>query len=328
MEINRRPLYNSLRMNWINDPTLEVEPWQVEDYRSLPLDAILERLEDHDIHLDKTSFISFAENLDSPEEMTDGLLEDLSHDVQTQDQVYLLIFELWRRLVPEKNCLSVFCDELDHQIHLYDRGQTENSEAIQDTIANLQVILDENIDEGVNPHEALDCINAGCANDIESFLYDFIAEQIDNDNLPYATELLEGFSHYVRDVKWFEFLRARVLAATDPEEANRIVNRLVIQENISKNPNLEFNLELLSFLVRVGDKETFDSLVKSSAKLIQAEEDFQDLILISADFYHCLDRDPVERELQAILKKRTKIPPEQQFDRKDPQLAEFFKIIS
>lgn len=328
MEINRRPLYNSLRMNWIIDPTLEVEPWQVEDYRSLPLDEIFERLEDHDIHLDKFSFIAFAENLDSPEEMTDGLLEDLPDDVETQDQVYLLIFELWRRLIPEKTCLSVFCDELDHQIHLYDRGQSNNVEAIQDVIANLQVILDENIDEGVDPHEALDCIDAGCANDVESFLYDFIAEQIDNDNLPYAIELLEGFSHYVRDVKWFEFLRARVLSATDPKEANQIVRRLVLQESTSKKPNLEFNLELLSFLVRVGDKETFDRLVKSSANLIEAEEDFQDLVSISADFYHCLDRDPIETQLQEILKTRTKIPLEKKFDRKDPQFAEFFKIIS
>lgn len=328
MEINRRPLYNSLRMNWILDPTLEVEPWQIEDYRSLPLDEIFERLEEKDIHLDKSSFIAFAENLDTPEEMADGLLEDLPNDVAVHDQVYLLIFELWRRLLPEKTCLSIFCDELDHQIHLYDQGQTANAEAIQDTLANLQVILDENTDEGVDPHEALDCIDAGCANDVESFLYDFIAEQIDNDNLPYATELLEGFGCYVRDVKWFEFLRARILSATDPKEANQIVRNLVNTETASNKPNLEFNFELLSFLVRVGDKETFDSLVKSSANLIKAEEDFQDLVSISADFYHCLDRDPIEQQLQNILKKRVQIPLEQEFDRKDPQFAEFFKIIS
>lgn len=328
MQINRRPLYNSLRMNWVIDPTLEVEPWQVEDYRSLPLDEIFERLEDHDIHLDKFSFISFAENLDAPEEMADGLLDDLPDDAKIHDQVYLLIFELWRRLLPEKPCLSVFCDELDHQIHLYDRGQTENVEAIQDALANLQVILDENNDEGVDPLEALDCIDAGCANDVESFLYDFIAEQIDNDNFSYASELLDGFTPYVRDVKWFEFLRARVLSATDPKAANLIVRRLVTAECSSKNPNLEFNLELLSFLVRVGDKETFDRLVKTSASLIKAEEDFQDLVAISADFYHCLDRDPIEQELQGILKKRIKIPLEKEFDRKDPQFAEFFKIIS
>jgi hypothetical protein len=67
MQIERRALYNSLRMNWVMDPTLEVEPWQVEDYRSLPIDTIFERIEEKNIPLDKETFLALAENVDTPE---------------------------------------------------------------------------------------------------------------------------------------------------------------------------------------------------------------------------------------------------------------------
>lgn len=325
MDMNRRALYNSLRMNWILNPSFEAEAWQVEDYRAMPLDLIFEKLEDHHIHLDKTSFQAFADTVDTPEELTEGLLADSKMDMQEQDQVYLLIFELWRRLLPEKPCLSIFCDEMDHQINLYDRGKLQNSEAIEDALANLEVLLDENTDSGVDPHEAFEYINSCCANDVESFLFDFISEQIDNENEPYAADLLDGFSGYVRDVKWFEILRARLLSQSDPEEANHIVEQLI--ENTS-SPDIEFYLEVLSFLVSSGDKDTFERLVKQAAELIQIEEDFQTLISLSADFYHRLDHEKLENALQQLLDKRIKIDLDRPFDRKDPQFAEFFNMIS
>lgn len=326
MEMNSRALYNSLRMNWILDPTLNVETWQVEDYRAMPLDLIFEKLENHHLHLDKTTFVAYADTVETPEDLTEALLADSNIDGKNYDKVYLLIFELWRRLVPEKPSLSIFCDELDHQIHLYDSGQNQNSEAIQDTIANLQVLLDENTDSGTDPLDAFDYINAGCANEIESFLYDYISEQIDNDNESYASDLLEGFSHYVHDVKWFELLRARVLSTTEPDEANQIVEHLLEDKNAE--PDIEFNLEVLAFLVSNGNEKTFLQLVKKTAELVQVEDDFQSLITICADFYHRLDREHIENALQQLLSKRTQHNPNKNFDHKDPHFADFFKILA
>lgn len=325
MEVNRRALYNSLRMNWVLEPTTEVEVWQVEDYRSMPMDSLFERLEDLNIRLDKTSFLALAEEMSTPEELAETLLAEFSVDKQLYDQVYLLGFELWRRLLPEKPSFSILCDELDHQIYLYDRGETKNVEAMEDILANLQVILDENTDEGADPHEAFDCVSTGCANDIEGFLYDFISEQVDNGNNLYANELIDGFSDYIKDSRWFEFLRARLLSSTDPMEANQIITRLV---NSRSEPDLEFNLELLSFLVSFGDKETFERLVKQSAKILQTEEDFQSLLSICADFYHRLDEENVEKSFQDILDRRIKNDLHQSFDPKDPHLTEFFNVLS
>ncbi|MEI8365171.1 MAG: hypothetical protein WCF65_02025 [Parachlamydiaceae bacterium] len=326
MEINRRALYNSLRMNWILQPTAEVEAWQVEDYRAMPTDGLFERLEDRHIRLDKSSFAAFADAVDTPEELTDTLVGEMPEDMRSYDQIYLVVFELWRRLLPEKTCLSIFCDELDHQISLYDQGHISLVESIEDALANLRVILDENTDEGADPHDAFDCINGGCANDIETFLHDFISEQIDNSNELYASELIEGFTVYIHDVKWFDFLRARVISSTDTAEANRIIKQLLSRKNALSD--LEFNLEVLSFLVAYGDKETFDNLVKKSIPLLEVEEDFNSLLSIGVDFYHRLDKESVEMALERILRERQNRDPNGAINPQDSHFSELLRILS
>jgi hypothetical protein len=326
MDEDRRALYNSLRMSWLLDQEMAVEPWQVEDYRTMSNEAIFERLSLQDINLDRHSFQQITDEYESPEELSDHLLEHLDADPRSRDQVYLLIFELWRRFLPEKPSLTIFCDELDHQIQLYDTGNAQNAEAIQDTIANLKVVLDENVDQGGDPVEVFQMIAASCANDVESFLYDFMAEQIDVKNFSYAAELLDAFEDYVTDIKWFEFLRVRQLAATDPESAIALLNKVVKESR--EEPDLEFNLEILAFLVQGGDETIFRSLLKQTIPLLQSEEDFQDLLMICADFYHLLDHDHIEQKIQTILKKRSRMPLRQTIDRKDPDLIELVKAMS
>lgn len=326
MYAERRALYNSLRQNWQSEPNLAVEPWQVEDYRNMPLNALFERLKLQDIHLDKSSYLKAAEELDSPEQLTDLLLEGNDADGMTHDQVYLLIFELWRRLVPEKPSLTIFCDELDHQISLYDSGRIDNAEALQDVIANLQVVIDENTDEGADPAEVFDMISHNCANDLESFLYDYIAEQMDAGDDAYATELLDDFAPYVKDTRWFDFLRARLLAPSDPQALARLLRKICAAPR--EKGDLEFNLEVLSFLVTAGEKEDFTKVVRKTVQLLSTEEDFQDLLTICADFYHRLDHDEIEKGIFDLIKKRTDRPLEASFLPTDPDIAVLYKILA
>lgn len=325
MNTERRALYNSLRISWKQDSSLNVEPWQVEDYRALTLDQIFNRLSLQEIQFDRHSFTSFAEEFVTPEDLTDHLLADTDVDGATVDQIYLLIFELWRRLVPEKLSLSIFCDELDYQIDLYDTEPLTHQEAIQDALANLSVILEENTDEGVEPKEAFQTISQACANDLDSFIYDFTAEQIDNENESYATELIDDFAPFVSDPKWLDFLRCRLLANQDPVAANILLHQLIEESADAKD--IEFNFEVLSFLVTYGDQEDFVFLIKQTVPLLEKEEDFQDLLAVSADFYHRLDVEEVEHNLQKILKSRSKINLEQPFTQNDPSKLEFLKTI-
>lgn len=147
MEFERKALYNLLRMNREPDSVSETDSWKVEDYRKWALNDLIEHLADFGIVTDRIHFTAFAENCDSPEELTEILIGDTGLDREVEDRTYLLIFEIWRRLIPEKQSLSTICDELDHRIDLYDRGETNNDEPIQDALAYLQVILDEQTDQ-------------------------------------------------------------------------------------------------------------------------------------------------------------------------------------
>src|SRR5262249_10458002 len=124
---------------------------------------------------------------------------------------------------------------------------------------------------------------------------------------------------------WFTFLRARILAAEDIVEANALIHRLV--KNSSSHPDLDFNLEFLSFLVGIGEVPVFLEMVKKTIPMLESEEDFQNLIAICADFYHRLDIDIKERALQDLLTRRTTIDLSHPFDRHDPLSKELLNIV-
>jgi hypothetical protein len=324
-QIEQRALYNLLRMNWLNDPNLSVEPWQVEDYRQLPLSDLFEQLNTLSIHLDKVSFTAYADECDSPEELTEYLIGDQNIKAVVEDRIYLIIFELWRRLMSEKPSLSIFCDELDHQIYLYDQGHLKDLIALQDALANLLAILDENVDEGVNPKEAFNLISACCANDIETFLYDLISEQIDEENESYARELLDDFQVYFEANKWFTFLRARLASHSSPKISNKILSQL-LEEHLEEK-DLDFNFELLSFMAETGNPQLFKMLTKTTLSLLSTEEDFQDLLFICADYYHRLDQEEAEHQIQHILKNRSTKSVKDPFNAKDSDLIPLLTIV-
>jgi len=330
MEMDRRALYNSLRMNWLMDSKMSVSPWQVEDYRALKLESLFERLRAHDFSLDKDSFAAFAEEYDSPEELADDLAAERDEGIDGEDsvhydQIYLLVFELWRRLLTEKPSVSIFCDELDNQIYSYDSGSLASQFSIQDSLANLKEILDENVDEGADPLDAFEAIASGCANDLESFIYDYTSQMIDERNYSYASELLDGFSDYVSDQRWFDFLRARLLMQNDLEAASDKIAQLYEEE--LKEPDIEFNLEILHALAQTGDEKLFCKIAADTLLLIEYEDDFHDLLSACIDHYHFQDQEKLEEKVKEIMKSREKIPPNSPFNPKDPKANELKKLL-
>ncbi len=323
--IERRALYNLLRMNWLTQREVKVEPWQVEDYRNLPLTTLLERLKEFNIDLNRTSFIAFADDSDSPEQLTDLLIGEQKYTTAQEDRIYLLVFELWRRLMSEKPSLSVICNELDEYIYQYDNNQLDNPLALQDALSHFICILEENVDEGVDPNDVIGLISNYCANDIEAFLYDFIFEQIDSDNESYAQELLDAFELFLHNNKWFKLLRIRL---TDERNAQLIADE-IFEEHLDEN-DLPFNLEFFAILAEKELDASFKQLLKKSFSMIQKEEDFQDLLIIAIDYLHRLDRESDEMILQKILNHRKDIPLDTLIFSSDPiwhEIKKIFKII-
>lgn len=325
MDIEKRALYTALRYNWLSDPTLELEPWQVENYREMSLPLIFSRLKTLGYHFDKESFTALSDNYDAPEDLVEDLFADEEPDPKKEDQVYLLLFELWRRFEKEKPSLSIFCEELDHQIFLYDQGKMLRVEDIQDLLSRLQLILEENSEEGADPESILEMIGRACANDIEGFLLDFTAEQIESGNYSYAQDLLDSFSPYASDQKWFELLKLRLTANTDPLQSSTTLEGL--SELALDSDDLEFILEVLTESVYEGDKVIFLKIVKQAITLLQNEEDFKDLINICIEFLRLSDRDKETEKLESLIKTRSGISDDQPFSKKDPAVQLLFSSL-
>ena len=296
--LQTKALYTLLRMQAAEDPSVKAEKWALENLREAKTEELFSRLRKHKIELDKTSFVQFAESWDTPEDLAELLLPE--EDEEAFDPLYLLLFELWRRLVPEKQSLSIFGDELDFLIGQYDREVLESDEPVQDALANLLEILDENADAGAPPQEVFSAIGDYCAHDLEAFLIDYISEILDSGNEAYAAELIEGFSPYVSDPNWFDFLRARLVSSKDIGEANEILRGLLEQ----KKTDPALLMETLQFLAGGGDHSLFISAVKKMLPLLQTQEELLDLMEIAADYFHRLDQDSVEAAIQKLLKKR------------------------
>jgi hypothetical protein len=324
MESLGKSLYNSLRINWLEDPSSEIAPWQTEDYRALKTKEIFKRLESFDISLSENSFLLYAQNCNSPEELIETLwLGD--EEPQKIDQAYLLLFELWRRLVPEKQSLSIFCDELDHLFYLHDHELLESEEKLQDALDELETILDETVDQGISPEEAFQNFSNYLAHDFESFIYDYIAKQLDQSDEIYASELLDGFYEYIIDKRWFDLLRMRLYERTDFEEGHLMLERIL--EQTKEEPDLDFLLEIMRFLVHQGNIEDFNKAALLTRSLLQKEEDFQELLALTCEFYRMLDREKDEEKFAEILRKRISHAPDAPLSPSDKDINAYFREL-
>ena len=321
MNLQTQALYNLLRLNREHDPSIRCENWQIEDLRAAPTEALFERLLKAGIALNVDSFKRFAEENDTPEELAELLLTDHANP-KLHDPLFLILFELWRRLLPERTSLSIFCDELDHRISLYDAGKLESDEPIQDALSNLAEILDENADAGAEPSEIFETVSSYCAHDLIVFIIDYISDVLDSGNQLYASELIEDFATFASQQVWFDFLRARLTALTDSTVANQLISNIL--ENDS-DLSVDLLLEILRFQTGYGERPVFVGTVKKILPRLQAEEEFRDLLELSAEYFHRRDREDLESAVQQLLSKRKKLSGA--ISASDPDIKTFEKLI-
>ena len=325
MELKGKALFNLLRISWLEDQTIEVNPWQVEDLRDLSIDQLFSRLKQLGLILDEKSFYLYAENCDSPEDLLECVWIE-EEDLEGREKSYLLLFELWRRFLPGKLCLSVFCDELDQLIELYDSGALEDEEHLQNALTIFEDILDDASDEEGDPKKVFAEIASYCAHDLERFIADYIFDQISEKNETYASELLDAFYEFASNSRRFDFLRARLMALSNIEDSNLIYGRIL--EELQEKPDLELILQVVESLIHHGDVRLFMMTVKQAIPLLQTEEEFQNLLAMVAEYYRCLDRDEEENAIKGLLDARSERPLDKRIDRADQALARFSHLIS
>ena len=302
MHLKGKALFNLLRIGWIEDRNSEVKKWQVEDLRELDIAELFSRLKKLGLILNEESFYLYAENCASPEELVNYIWIE-TEDLEGHDQTYLLLFELWRRLLPDKLCLSIFCDELDQLIDIYDKGELENEASLQNALSILEDILDNSYDEGNEAKKVFSEVASYCAHDLERFIFDYISDQMDEKDETYASELIDAFYDYVSDHRRFDLLRAQFLALFDLKESNIIYGRIL--EELREKPNLELVFLVAESLIHHGDVRLFMQSIKQALPLLKKEEEFQNLLTMIAEYYRCLDRDEEEKIIKGLLDARS-----------------------
>jgi hypothetical protein len=322
MQLKGKALFNLLRINWLEDRNSEVKTWQVENLRELGMEELFSRLKKLGLILDEEGFYLYAENCSSPEELVDYIWIE-AEDLEGRDQTYLLLFELWRRLLPEQICLSIFCDELDHLLDLYDKEGLEDEGRLQKMLSTLEDILDDAYDKDENIFAE---VASYCAHDLERFICDYIADQIAEKNETYASELIDAFYDYVEDHRRFDLLRAQLLALFDTEESNIIYGRIL--EELREDPNLELILLVAESLIHHGDVHLFMQAIKQALPLLKKEDEFQNLLTMVAEYYRCLDRDEEAKMINGLLEARTGYAPGAPVEPSDQAIARISQLIS
>jgi hypothetical protein len=320
-----KQLYPKAYFHWLQlkqeaSHSMQVEPWQVEDYREVSMNDLFDRLASLGLELSEDNLTLTAENYRSPEELTHFLWPQQNDE----HRIYLIIFELWRRLFPEKQSPSIFCDELDYRIDQYLKGDQQNG--LPNTLLRLEEILNENIDAGEDPKAIFFSLSRHIAHDLERFLYDYISDQIDEDNDPYASELLAAFYLSMNEPSWFDFLKARLLITTEAHEGNIAFKKII--DRLKIHPNLDLELEILAFLIHHGDPHLFQQTAQLCLEHLETEEDFQELLAMIADYCHFIDKDKEEEQIQTISATRATNDPDKSIDRADPDLVFIISLLN
>lgn len=273
--LHKKAHYNFLRINNDEEIKKKNEPWCFENFRNFSLDELLKRLELLEIDLTKNDFLQLASQLETPE---DFYLCFENASCKQKDQIYLLLFELWRRWLPEKPSLSIFCDELDHRIEAYYGGDLQCDEKIQSSLAHLKEIFHENVDQGLDPIEIFQGISEHLAHNLEQFLYSYIFEVLEAGSFLYASELIEMFSPYVRDSSSFEFLYAKLLFKTDFLEAKEFLHKL-----LKKELKKDLLLKILEFLSRIEERQLFAKAVEKILPFLKTKQELNQVLSMSSE---------------------------------------------
>jgi hypothetical protein len=324
MPYKGRSFYNLLKMNLKREPALEATSWQIENYRELWEGELFKRLEAHQILLDRNQFLLCVDEYDSPEELTEFLC--VGDDVVKYEQIFLLVFELWRRLYPHKQSLSLFCDELDHFIEEYEEGNMEHEEELQAALLNLHKILDDYVDKGGKSLQGLKHLSEYSCHDIEVFMYEYIAHQIDIENDLYASELLDGFYPYSENKRWFDFLRVRLVASANLEEGHAMLERLL--GSLTGRKNLYLLFEILHFLIYLGETKQFLIAFRRAFRYLETEDDLKELLVIMSDYLSCIEKQKEERRVRDLLEKRQGKPSDRKLGPSDPALTLLQELMS
>lgn len=317
MEHSTKAIYNALRFRAKTSHADEIAvktqnmAWSIRNWRDVPLEVLFQELQELGYNLNKEIFRHYAEECDSPEELLGLFLKDngeSAHATQDEyeDRLYLTLFELWRRLLPERPSISILCDALDEAIFQYDTVLECSHEVIQNALEPILQLLKANVDNGVPPKAAFDAIIPHSSHDIPRFLADYLLDLIDQavSNqvlINEAEDLVEQLEPYIGSSPWFMLVQAKLLAFRYDEEALNFVKRalaLVLQQ---QKQEASFYIEALGVVRFFDNLQLVETLIELSFNALTCWEDLLQLAEELSHFALVNDAEKSEKQLDDYL---------------------------
>lgn len=279
MVLSRKALYNLLRLAQADGIELPgLQGWELEDHQKLDQETLFKRLLSLGIKLDPASFSAFATSVKSPEELADVVVPDEADD-ELHDHAYLILFELWRRLLPERRPHSIFCNELDELMSSWYAEDEGSNERAQGAISLLQTVLQDADDGGMDPETLFAMIAEGCGNNLAGFLYDFGRAQLeDDDGDPrLAREIVDFYQNIVPEPRWMTMLQSAILDQDGQEETASQL-RLALAAKLTEDWSLQIALELITDLIGAGELVTALQLIELGLRRAQCNQEAADIL--------------------------------------------------
>ncbi len=208
MLFSGRAYYNILILNKLREGKFTDAKWDCLDYRQMALSEIFFSLEKLGIYFTTDSFVSFCIEIDTPEELVDKLIYE---NGEGKRKIYLLVFELWRRLLPEKKTVSIVCDELDHTIAIYEDHQAD-AKLYEGLLAVLE-ILHRNAQFSDAPRELFKRLTLYIAHDLENVISTYIESKIGGPEEEKIITLLNAFIPFVEEERALKLIKLTSLTA-------------------------------------------------------------------------------------------------------------------
>jgi len=298
MLFSGRAYYNLLLLERSRGKNSSAEAWEYENYRTIALEELFLRLKEFEIYLDEPSFVEYCLPLDSPEDFCETF--DLSED--DKRKVYLLGFELWRRLLPHKESISLFCDELDHTIASYEKDK--NSEKLLQLLEAMVDILDQNSSEE-DPHIIFKRLCLYVAHDLENVIYTYVNSKLGDGQDPYV-DLLDHFMPYVKEKRALLFLKLKSISDVFSEEKDCLVEYLC--SSLQENVHFPLSVAMLFFLIEKNHDELFKELFSFLVNEITDEKLLVTLLDVLIAFHTHKGRPKMKTAVSEFRKKKLEKP--------------------
>jgi hypothetical protein len=275
--------------------------FRLHDYCSMSVGELIEGLGVLGVELPKDGFKVASEDFDSPEEMIESLDTSAMSEHQ-REKTYLHFFELWKRENADRPSISIFFDDLDAVIEDYHKDPSGDEERMMIALIDLQLIL-ESLTERVKRDEAIfRTLMHYSSHDLEATIYNFIFDLLQRQEFIKASEFIDGFTPFMKDKRWFQFLRIKALDNPESSEVEHYIEELM--QSLAKKRDFYLTLALLNYFNEASLLDLFIELYEKALDTAKTHEEYRELQDLLFTYFTLNDDEKRAHEVIEMIEKK------------------------